>query len=147
MVNLRLIRLQQTPMKGDRRTERFPLRVGYISSGGLVTPLVQIENSRYSTVFLRAPSPRCDKPVKVKDVRALHNSPGDEVSGPGGYCGREPQVHHANTFIRGTSPVCFEWRTAHQKLVCQYTQTPNIGGFVVLSPLHHFRRQIIESPA
>ena len=38
----------------------------------------------------------------------------------------------------------FEGRRAHEELIRQHAQRPDVHGGVVVAPLHHLRRQVIQ---
>lgn len=57
------------------------------------------------------------------------------------------QVHIADSSVGRSIPVRFEWRAPHKELVHEHPQTPHVGRLVVLTPLHHLGREVVQRAA
>mmetsp|Transcript_12027 Transcript_12027/g.30948 ORF Transcript_12027/g.30948 Transcript_12027/m.30948 type:complete len:209 (+) Transcript_12027:209-835(+) len=71
----------------------------------------------------------------------------DKVAGAGGDICWELQINLGNPFVRRLVPFGFKGRLAHQELVAQHPERPQVDVAVVRLALDHLGREVVERAA
>ena len=78
--------------------------------------------------------------------RLLNQQLGNQVLGFRRDLRGETEVDPTDPSIGGLMPLRFKRRIAHQELVHQHPQAPDIHPLIVLLPLNHLRGQVVQGP-